>query len=498
MLKKFMVLFFIIFTANSIAQEIEDYIKKIDIKLRKDTKYLNLNYVPFSPDTANYKELNSIPRTEGREPFQFKYDDDISYRIVFLKEGINMDSIYLLYLDEIDLNIDAGERFFTTDGIDKADTALALNFRDIYALKKDHRIFYDGLMNIVEQYIKDNPDAELPSLLGINPDREFKTGLGMSARDNSDYLFFARTNEIHWFPKDEKINTSVRRRTAEKTPFRMDLSFSHLSLSHEIMDFSIGSTSLEVGVEEKVLNLLPWESMSVTAGFRTLFKLGEGSDLNNLTYIDARVGARLKTNTINLFDRQPYILSEKPLLNIVSSVVTNINITRPFSLPFLNIYFASGKRNFDNPFSVIENSNYKEAYFSFTQLEFTTSFYWNASDKKISRFKIDLGFGYYDVWRTVYSLSDSLLLQQKVQWKNIPVVALHYNFVPSGDPIFGGMCRFFDSRIKLLLWIRLMEISDNDVLRFETTLISSPIMRKQRDWENEGGTMFQLRYRHGL
>ena len=195
MLKKFMVLFFIIFTANSIAQEIEDYIKKIDIKLRKDTKYLNLNYVPFSPDTANYKELNSIPRTEGREPFQFKYDDDISYRIVFLKEGINMDSIYLLYLDEIDLNIDAGERFFTTDGIDKADTALALNFRDIYALKKDHRIFYDGLMNIVEQYIKDNPDAELPSLLGINPDREFKTGLGMSARDNSDYLFFARTNE---------------------------------------------------------------------------------------------------------------------------------------------------------------------------------------------------------------------------------------------------------------------------------------------------------------
>ena len=66
------------------AQQIEDEMRKISIKLKKDNSYLNLKYMTFKPDTSLMNDLNDIPRTNNRDPFSFATDKNTEYRIVFL------------------------------------------------------------------------------------------------------------------------------------------------------------------------------------------------------------------------------------------------------------------------------------------------------------------------------------------------------------------------------------------------------------------------------
>ena len=141
----------------------------------------------------------------------FKFTDNIQYRIVFLKEGIGVEKPQLLYLDEINFGENAGEGFFSAVNNSEVDTNRVLGFKDVYNLELNHKEIYDGLFAVVENYLSDNDEESVPSLLGIHPETEIKTGLGVSSRDNSDYLAFARLNESHWYPKKE-VNSGFSRR----------------------------------------------------------------------------------------------------------------------------------------------------------------------------------------------------------------------------------------------------------------------------------------------
>jgi len=497
---KYFIIFLILVLIYSVtnAQTIDEQIQRIGLKLSKDADYLNLNYLVYHPDKSDNVLLNDIPRANKRKPFSFKINDDIEYRIIFLNGGIGLDSINILYVDEVKLNTLSGKNFFVNESITD-DTLHVLSFKDIYYLKLFQKNYYNKLYTIVSDYILQNEGVPLPSLLKINPDKNINTSLGMSSRDNTDYYNYEKINSPHWYPSNEKIIVTGRSSAKLHSDSRYDISFSRISFSHKFMDFSIGTAGIEFRTTEHVLNLLPLESATISAGFRTVFMLNNKSDKMKSTYLDSRIFARINLNSKDIFQNQPYAISDGAKLNLGNAIIGEFTFTKPFNLPFINIYFASGAVNYQSPtYFTSVSTKLKEAYFSFNQFEFSMSFYWNSSDKMISRFRFDVGAAYYDIWKATYYPDGIFQNAQQVQNKFLPMLKISYNFVPSHKPLLGGNIKIFDSRINLLAWFKLFQFSNNDSFRFETIVISKPFMRTQRKWESNGGLFFQLRFRHGL
>lgn len=503
MTKRLFLFCFIIFLSTSFSQQLDDYFKKIDLKLKKDKKYLNLFYYDFSADQLN-EYLGTVPnfqRTDEKKDFQFQVRDNITYRIVFLKEGIGIDSAIILFVDEIENKSAAGESFFGEGGGGpQIDTNRVLNFKDVYNLRLNDDARYDQLFRFVNNYLKNSEDNEVPSLLGINPDTDIKTSLGMASRDNTDFLNYMRANHYHWYPREEKKGGGRRgEQVVVKTPYKIDASLSMVHFSHEIMDFSLGGASVELGFTERVLNLLPYQAMALTGGFRTLVSLADKkTDISNSLIVDARFIGKLKMNTSSLATNLPYHQADKPRLNVGTAAGFDINITRPFELPFLNLYVAAGGPAFSSPAIKLGTTANPYAYFTFTQAEALMSFYWNTSEKMTSRLRVDVGAGYYDIWKANYrGTSKSPSSKELLQAKFIPVVGFHFNFVPDNTELFGAKLRIFDSQATLTAWLKLLEFSGNHVIRFEGTYMSEPFARKMRDWETKGGAILQVRYRYG-
>ena len=134
------------------AQQIEGTMKKISIKLKKDDSYLNLKYMTFQPDSVLVSSLQEIPRTNNRDSFSFAADRTTQYRIVFLNGGIGLDSIYLMYVNQIILNTLTGENFFVDESI-KDDTTQVLNFKDLYTLKLNNSAHYKTLLEMVYNFV---------------------------------------------------------------------------------------------------------------------------------------------------------------------------------------------------------------------------------------------------------------------------------------------------------------------------------------------------------
>lgn len=494
-------LFFLVLLAQNIfPQEVTDYLDKIDLKLKRDKSYLNLNYVVSKPDSFVFRSLKAIPRQDHREAFSFRMADNVQYMFVFLNKVEGRDSIELLYVNEINSDTSSAKTFFGAVNGDKTDTLCVLNFRDLISLKWQRNPVYDSLYTFVKTLARKFEQDELPSLLGIKPDNEITTSFGISSPDNEDYLSYAKINSIHYYPENKTVSQrGGRGGEVTSSPLKLDLSFSTLSFAHEKMNFMSEGSSLEISAADNVLNLLPYQALSLKGGFRTLFNFSGGRDIKQASYLDARFMARFRANTSGLSTNSFFIVSnDRPVLNVGNSIILDLNFMRPFSLPFINLYMSMGQKKFSDPIVSFSTPVDKYAFFSFTQDELTMSFFWNASDKKTGRFKMDIGAAYFDVWTAHY---DSLGNAKRTYLQNSvfnPVVALSYNFVPNNNPLLGGDLRFFDSRIKALFWLKIVELSPISTLRFETIYLSGPVARQNRIWENNGGVMFQLRYRYGL
>lgn len=497
---KKILLLLLIFTFSLLkAQVTEDYIKKIDLKLAKDKNYLNLNYVSFNPADGMDSLLTSIPRALNRMPVTLNSGEEYIYRIVYLKEGVKIDSVQLLYLDEIKLNAVASDKLFGAVNEVTDDTTRLLTFRDIYFLKKNEPATYNALLNIVNENLIENEGTPPPNILGINPDEKFRTEMGFSSRDNKDYLLFENVNGRHWVPKKSDVRTGGRRRVQETGGFRIDASFSSISVSHSVMDFPAGSSGLELTAEDKIMNVLPWQSQTLSGGFRAIIGFGENkNDIYNTSYIDAKIMARFRLTSKDLYKNIPFISGEKPKLNFGNALAGELHFTRPFTLPFINVAFSTAKKAFDKPSFLIENETAKTAYFSFTQFEASMSFYWNTNADLENRFRLDLGAAFFDIWKADYSLDDELISKEMIQNRFQPLAELNYSFIPENVPLFGISLRYFDSAVKGKFWMKLIEFQNWGGFRFETYVISPVFFREQKDWETEGGAFFQIRYRYGL
>ncbi|MCF8240052.1 MAG: hypothetical protein K9J16_01595 [Melioribacteraceae bacterium] len=514
-MKKIFFITLALLTTQLFAQSVEDYLDKIDLKLEKDKAYLNLFVVPWEVSNNENDLLKNIPRTDAREPFNYVLSDAYRYEIVFIKEALDLDSMVILYVNEINTPTAAGEGLFTAAGAGGPDTTIALKFKDMYSLKKNRPEVYDAFYEMVKKYVLLTGEENIQDILRIDPDEDIKTSLGLSSRDNTDYLRYMRANTFsHWYPKEqEKTSGRGRGRGTEEvvsSPYRVGVSFSSLSFSHaEWMKFGkIGGASLELTMDEKVVNVLPWQSMRLGVGFRLLFSMNQEGGPNNSDFIDANFMARINLPSDFFLDgkwqfqNNPVIFSDGPRLNFASGLSGDITLTRPFTLPFLNLYFSVSDQDVSSPNVMLSGNNKfnrggSYAYFTFNQLETTMSFFWNTSDDFTGRLKMDIGLGYYDVWRAYY-IGGNTAGKELVQDKFAPIIAISYNFVPIGsEPLFGTSLKMFDSQIKVKGWIKLVEFSGHK-FRFETLYQTAPVARQLRDWEVDGGFLVQLRYRYGL
>lgn len=506
-MRKIFYLIIILALSNQIyGQNLDDLFQKIDLKLRKDKTYLNLHSFEFIPDQNMSSLLRSIPRTNERLPYEFQVKDGITYSIVFLYEGIGIDSPLVIYVREINNKSVSGEGLFGDGGGGvQIDSMTVLTFKDVYTLHKENKEYYDVLFRLVNAEIKQLEEfgSSPTSLLRITPDTEINTSLGMASRDNTDFLNFMRANNKHWYPKEVERQSGGRRGQTTTTPvstssFRLDAGLSSISFAHKAMDFDIGGASVEIDFKDKILNTLPYQSLSINPGFRILVSLSESvKDIKNSLVLDALLFARLRMNTSSINDISPG--STKPRLNTGNAGGLSLNITRPFGMPFYNFTVAASGASFSSPYVMLNNSkDGRHAYWNFVTGEATFSFYWNTSDKMTTRFRLDIGAGYFNVIKAYYNNNGSYRNKNEEVASTIhPVITGYLNFSPQSKEFYGGFIRWFDSQITMNAWLKLYEFSSGQ-LRFEATFMTAPIARPKNAWDNNGGGFGQIRYRHGF
>ncbi|MBX2976569.1 MAG: hypothetical protein KF721_10570 [Ignavibacteriaceae bacterium] len=498
-MKRAFILILLFFYSSLFGQNLDNIYNKIESKLKKDNTYLNIHSINFKPEQKDLALLSNIPLTDDKKPYTFKVSDFIDYNFVVLIEGVEIDSMILLYVNEVE-NKAASSTEFITSNTSEDNQILentVISFKDMQELYYENPQFYTQLFGIVEKILRGDPQAK-KSMLKINVDEQIKKSKGISGKNNQDFLNFQRANSIHTYPKDQKTGvTSSRRRTQESSSaeYKIDASFTHATFNHKAMAFPFGDISAELNFGNKATNTLPFESMTTALGVRARIGIsGKTIDHLNDFQLDGRLMGRIRMNTNGLTKSLPFI-SATPKLHLGSGFIFDINLTRAFGLPFLNLYVASGSKDVANPYVKIGPSDSATSYFSFTQLESSMSFYWNTSEDMTIRFRLDLGLSKYDVVKAVYhkGTSTSMIYNQI-----LPFAVLYFNFVPNDD-FFAANVKLFDSKINLGAWFKFLQLSGGHTFRFDFSYISAPIFRNPHEWETDGaGTLLQVRYRYGF
>ncbi len=489
--------------APAFCQNLDEMLEQIDLKLRKDKNYLNIHKIVFPNNKIN-ETLYNLPRTNYKDPVSFEAKDNITYEVVFLMDAIGVDSTVLLYVDRIEEKGAGGEQFFGETTGPTRSTERILTYKDLYDLASAKPQAYATLYNEVRKFIRENPDNPPTSLLKINPDNDIKTSFGIASRDNTDFLNFQRANSLHYYPKakvDKKLGKRGSTAVADSNDYRIEAGFTSVSFSHRAMEFSFGAAGLELGVQENILNLLPFQQMSINGGMRLYVSLSDKKEeLAKSTIIDVKMLGRYKVNMQDLSTSLPFVAGSKPRLILSNAAGFDFTITRPFGLPTINFAVMSGSADITNPpFRQLINSKYY-TFYSNTQAQGSMMFFWNTSETMTSRFGIEVGAGYYDVYSAEFgsATAGKASVKRSVQDDIFPMLALHFNFAPDGKDIYSGTIKLFDSQVKAYGWLKLLELEGGHVFRVGMTYITPPFARHQRNWETSGGALVELRYRYGF
>ncbi len=481
-------------------QTIFEAYHKVERKLSADKKYLNVYAVGFQPKSEDISALSNIPRAETGGKFNFRIKDNVTYQFIILKENYELDSTVILTVKEIEDKAASGESFFGETTGASIDTVVVLSFGDVQDLYFAGSPYYAALYNIMMERLKIEDPA---SMLGITGTEKMNKSRGISASDNLDFLNFQRVNSMHHYPKIQADKKSAARRrggdaSSVESEYQFDVDFSHVSFYHKSMDFGFSSVGAEINTESKGLNVAPYKPMALTLGLRMFMNIASQTpDLKKDFIIDAKVLGRVRTNLYNAVDKMPFLSGEKPLLNVGSGLILDVACSRVYGLPAFNIYFAGGKRDVSNPYSSIGPADSSTAYFSFNQWETSFSFYWNSSEERFLRMRMDVGIGCYDVVKAVYQKNSAS--KELVYNKIKPSITFNLNFAPQNMEFLGSSFRLYDNVLTASLWMKIVEFSPVSSLRFEASYITAPILRSQYPWEVEGGnSIVQLRYRYGL
>ncbi len=507
MVRIYLAFFFLISLVSSIwSQDLSDFYKKVEDKLRYDENYLDIYQISFLPQPSDIAGLRNIPLVDDSK-FNFNIREGIQYYFVFLRKSLEIDSLVLLeVIEERDKSqTGQGALFGDLSEGGNLETSTVIRFRDLLAMYYDHPEYYQRLYNLVEKLTDEYaPDSKL----NLPIEENFKNTRGTTSMGNDDFLRYAWTNAHHYYPKNDASASSGggRRRSrrggggGSATPFKIDFDFAKLTFYHKEMNFGSSILSAEAHFSPDALNLLPWQSMTMSLGIRNLFNVSQGqSRVNNDFLIDAGIRGRFRINTSSFAHKIPFIFVDEPKLNVASGLEVELHTTRLFKLPFLNFYLSTGTDDYTDPFVSFGTEDSSYAFFTATQWETSMSFYWNGNSSRTLRFKMDIGATGHDIIKaTYYNGIQTSLIQNDIT----PLLALSLNFVPSylgnDTELFGLNLRLSDSIMRMKFWFKVFELSSGHLFRLETAFISNPYYRPLREWENEGSGMVGIRYRYGF
>jgi len=499
--RKILLILLIAFSFNY-AQEIDHIYHLISEKIEADQKYLNVFAIKLPTDRLI--TIKNIPKfTKGNQPINFKNEEGISYFALFLGESVETDSIIVLSIyEEKDPSLsESDEMFATANSAIIYDTTQFLSFKDVQELYFSNRDFYNQFYKIIFEEIVMN-DVEPDWLLqdGIQ-DESLMRSKGISGKNNQDYLNDVWVNSEHFYPKPiVQLKSGGRKSKTETSEYYLDANFSRITF-YQSEYFALDSKKmniigLELTAEDKALNLLPWQSMTMAFGLRTFLSI---SDVVQNVYddflINAKILGRFRLNTSGFY-KAPFIFNEQPKLNVTSGIILELNTTRAFGMPFLNFYYSGGVQNFSNPYVYFGHGDSTWSYFTTNQWFANMSFYWNTNELLYSRFKLDIGLGAYDVVKAI-NYNNSLTTKNSY-YQIQPYLGFNFTFVPNKIELFSLQARYFDNVIKGNIWLKILEFSKIHTIRFQVNFISSPFFRNQFEWENDGGTSVQLNYRLGF
>ncbi|PIP78753.1 MAG: hypothetical protein COW85_03110 [Ignavibacteria bacterium CG22_combo_CG10-13_8_21_14_all_37_15] len=488
---------------STIAQtNLKNTYSKIEKKLAEDKNYLDISSIMFQANSVKLEGLQNIPRTNEKPPFNFNTAETNSYEVVFMKENSEFDSTIILQVREtVDKSASTGDFFGTSPSESSKEVNVVLTFQDIEELYFNYPDTYAALFTLTEFLIHNNEPLKL---LGIKVDDQVNKSKGISSKNNQDFLNYQTVNSNHHYPKvvlqtQKKIRRS-RGQTAEAevVDYKIDASFGNVSFFYKDLDLGYSTISGEVDMGAKVLNLHPWQAMSLTAGIRSLVTISAAAqNLLEDFIIDARLMGRIKLNTSSLVTSLPFVFVTTPKLNVGSGLILDVSATRAYGMPFINFYLATGAtKAFTPSVKFIDKKGENVAYFTPQQWETSMSFYWNTSEEMTLRFRIDIGVANYNIQKINYSTGGGM---NQVFNKIQPATTLYLNFAPKNNDFFGSSFRLFDNQLTVKFWLKLLEFSSLHSFRFETSYISAPFMRAVKEWEaEEGASYFSIRYRYGF
>lgn len=507
---KFVVLLLVSLSSLFYAQELSEYYQKIEDKIEFDVDYLDIHSIQLSLTESDLEKLPAVVPTIGSNAVKFFASEDYTYFFIFIQKNINVDSLTLLRIEYLRAaSKETRSDFFggATATVTEPQRETLLSFADLNELyfsnPETYRSLYNFVLTSLGQY-------EPYSRLNI-PVEDYEIKRGMTSLDNTDFLNDMWISSKHLYPKDaavvagddsENLSPRARRRAVSSgAEFMIDASLWHATFYHREMDFDFTILSAEMSMESELLNLHPWQSMALNVGGRGIFFVtGDKKRLKNDLVVDAKIMGRFAVGSESVASAMPFVSSEKPKLNVGTGLVFDIRTTRYFDIPFLNLHFVSSGRNFDNPsisFGTIDSSY---AFFTFNEFATTFSFYWNDSDEKLLRFRMDFGLGTHNVIKATYYNGEVTRKEVYNKWQ--PIINFNFKFVPQekkvDNEIFGANLRIYDSVLKTDFWLKLLELDGGHKFRFVTGIIFSPLYRSTYEWENSGSTMFGVRYRYGF
>jgi hypothetical protein len=310
----------------------------------------------------------------------------------------------------------------------------------------------------------------------------------------------------------------------EGARYTLDFSFSKIAAAHEMLysetALGIPGFGVEVGFDEPVLNLQTYQAPAVSWGGRLLLNTtGDKGDILDRDFLELKLFGRSRFNARE-FSRNmgafkylftPLVTAETPTLNIaVPGYGFEITTSKWWNLPYLNFYYASGSRTYDDPVYALGSGVHPYAYWSTVQWRGSMVFYFNldtqpefylanTTGKRLNTIRLDLGAGTYNVARVDYdsvggmSGSTPAVKTSRIQ----PYIAVEYVHASQVKTAFGAKAAYFDNRLIFGMWLSLFKLGNHE-LRLEGTDIVGPFGRARFEWETGGSALLQFRYRLGF
>jgi hypothetical protein len=306
--------------------------------------------------------------------------------------------------------------------------------------------------------------------------------------------------------------------------YTLDLSFSRVAVAHEMLysetALGIPGFGVEIGFDDPVLSLLPYQTGAISWGGRLLLNTtGEKRDILDRDFLELKLFGRSRFNAAE-FSRSmgafkyfftPLVTSETPRLNVaVPGYGFEIATSKWWNLPYLNFYYSGGSSGYSEPVFMYGSGGGRYAYWSGMQWRGSMAFYFNldsepefylanTTGRRLNTIHLDLGAGTYNVACVKYdslgavSSKTGIVKASRIQ----PYVSVEYVHASQVKTAFGAKAAYFDNRLVLSAWLSLFKLGNHE-LRLEGTDIVGPFGRSRFEWETGGSAFMQFRYRLGF